>query len=87
MLGIVALHRSLDCPIALVAASRAWASTLPNRAGPHYLQVVCEGHVTALILQPLAELDRLFDGFEAHWQPRLGWLVTLTPIITEADLE
>ena len=79
VLGIVALLRSLDCPVALVAASRAWASRLPNRAAPHYLQVVSEGRVTCLILQPLADLDRVFDGFEANWQPGLGWLVELNP--------
>ena len=81
VLGIVALLRSLDCPVALVAASRAWAWRVPNLAAPHYyLQVVSEGRVTGLILQPLAELGRVFDGFEAAWRrPGLCWLVELNP--------
>ena len=86
VLEIVALLRSLDCPVALVAASRAWAWRLPNRAAPHYLLVVSEGRVTSLILLPLAEIDRVFDGFEATWRPGLGWLVELTPAAEEEPL-
>ena len=79
VLGIVSLLRGLDCPNALVAASRARAWRLPNHAAPHYLQVVSEDRVEGLVFQPLADLYRVFHDFEATWLPWLGWLVELKP--------
>ena len=78
VLEIVSL-RGLECPNALVAASRAWAWRLPNLAAPHYLQVVSEDRVEGLVFQPLADLYRVFHNFEATWLPWLGWLVDLKP--------
>ncbi len=66
-------------PLAL--ASRRWSSWVPNRAAPHFLQVLCEGRVVALVFQPQGVLDRWDNGFSATWCCGLGWLVELTPEI------